>query len=619
MRAIVVSSAAAVLLLPAVSLAAQSCPDRTPAAITGVAPAALKCQKTIANVAGKYVKAKLKAHSKCRLKEPAGSCPTAAATLAAEKAAVKAAEKIAKDCAADTAQAGLTSSYGALTDHEPIASCMLSQHNVATEILIGVTHGVTTEPFPGEPAGRAKCIQEIAKSGVGYALGALKTITKCVDKAMKDGIGGNLADRCVGRYSGGSFVPPADVKIADKLAKLVTKIEDKLAKSCAGGGGPFGFIQMIFACPEAESVADLQKCVICDGWTAVLDLVEEQYAERGTFVPHGAGAIQAAVDAATSGDKLLIASGTYEEDVVVGTNDLALVGCGGATGDRPRIVPPPVMPDEDGIFAANTDDLLFQSLEFFDWDENGIFVTGANNVAFRDIVADGNLNSTYGVFPVNSQNVLIEACTALNVADAALYVGQSEDIVVRYNRVESSVAGIEIENSARATVHNNYAAGNTGGILVFKLPGLPVQLSNDHAVFNNLSENNNTPNFGVGFVGNIPDGTGMLVISTDDSRFHHNIMRGNNSIGFGLLDQQVINALVSPPPFAMFSPDQNCRRNLVRQNSLINNGGSPNPNLPFGSHMIFALGDDGGGNHDNCFQLNIPTGGAFLTASDCIP
>ena len=49
------------------------------------------------------------------------------------------------------------------------------------------------------------------------------------------------------------------------------------------------------------------------------------------------------------------------------------------------------------------------------------------------------------------------------------------------NHVELNVAGIEIENSTNADVHDNTATNNTGGILVFNLPGLEVENGADHA------------------------------------------------------------------------------------------------------------------------------------------
>src|SRR6185369_12957100 len=80
-------------------------------------------------------------------------------------------------------------------------------------------------------------------------------------------------------------------------------------------------------------------------------------------------------------------------------------------------------------------------------------------------------------------------------SDAGIYVGQSTQIVLRDNRAEMNVAGIEIENSTYADVYNNTATNNTGGILVFNLPGLPVKDGRKTRVYSNHIHDNNTDNF----------------------------------------------------------------------------------------------------------------------------
>ena len=173
------------------------------------------------------------------------------------------------------------------------------------------------------------------------------------------------------------------------------------------------------------------------------------------------------------------------------------------------------------------------------------------------------------------------------------------------------MAGIEVENSGNAFVHNNYANDNTGGIIVFRLPGPTLQLSNDHVISHNVSENNNTANFGGGTVGIIPDGSGMIALSNLDGLFEYNVVRGNNTLGIALADQEIFNilALPGPPEFDPVSPDQTCLGNLVQRNSLSGNGLSPDeegPNgLPAGiaGDLVYAISEDPNG-VGNCFQDN---------------
>jgi len=56
--------------------------------------------------------------------------------------------------------------------------------------------------------------------------------------------------------------------------------------------------------------------------------------------------------------------------------------------------------------------------------------------------------------------------------DAAIYVGQSENVLITGNVVHDNLLGIEVENSGRCAVIGNDAYGNTMGIFVDILPFL---------------------------------------------------------------------------------------------------------------------------------------------------
>lgn len=595
-----------------------SCPDRTPLAVTAPGDAASACQKAISKENAKFVKTKAQALSKCMLKSAPGACPSADDTAKIESAALKASEKIAKACADDAEQAALGSSYAALADETVIGSCLLSQGSATADILVANATGVSTEdlPLPGlDNKARAKCTKETNKTGVDFALNVRNEMAKCLDKAIKQGTA-DLAAACVGSFAGGVFVPPTDAKTAGKIAKLVEKASKALDKKCGAGAG--SWLPSVFACGGAETVAELQQCLLCEGWGHAVDLVETEYAENGVFVENGAGAIETAVNAASPAAKLLIEPGDYAEQVTIEVPGLSLVGCGAATNDRPRLVRPEgAGPFQRGIFAAGQDGLHFQSLEVVNWDDDGIFVQGAAGVSFRDVIGDGALNSTYAIFPIESTDVLIEGCVARNVADAGLYVGQSQGIVVRYNRVEDNVAGLEIENSIGAFVHNNYATTNTGGLLVFKLPGLPLQESHDHVVSHNVSDANNTDNFASGgAVQAIPRGTGFLILSNDQSVFEYNVARGNDTFGFLFLDQEAANLFGAG--FDPTSPDQKAQNNLVTLNEFTGNGA--NPDAPLGGNIGFLISEVGDPpDHGNCFVDNVtgPLGDVIQVEPQC--
>lgn len=177
-----------------------------------------------------------------------------------------------------------------------------------------------------------------------------------------------------------------------------------------------------------------------------------------------------------------------------------------------------------------------EDIGFEDMVGDGVKVNGGTNVTFRRVRAEWTAgprsgNGGYGLYPVQCQNVLIEDSVVKGAADAGIYVGQSRNIVVRRNRVEQNVAGIEIENSQHADVYENTATGNTGGILVFNIPDLPVKDGQYARVFHNQVYANNADNFGsaASMVSNVPPGTGLMVMATKRIEVFGNTIKDNRT------------------------------------------------------------------------------------------
>lgn len=141
-------------------------------------------------------------------------------------------------------------------------------------------------------------------------------------------------------------------------------------------------------------------------------------------------------------------------------------------------------------------------------------------------------NGAYGLYPVNCSNVLIERSIARGASDAGIYVGQSRNIIVRNNHASQNVAGIEIENSFNADVYENTVTHNTGGILVFDLPGLPQKGGHSVRVFENVVTNNDTPNFAPAgnIVASVPTGTGVLIMANRNVHVFDNEIGGNGTV-----------------------------------------------------------------------------------------
>jgi len=189
----------------------------------------------------------------------------------------------------------------------------------------------------------------------------------------------------------------------------------------------------------------------------------------------------------------------------------------------------------EGLFVTS-DNVTLEDFAIEDTKGNCFKSNGVENLVLRRVRTEWTggpkeSNGAYGLYPVSSKNVLIDGCVAIGASDAGIYVGQTENVIVRNSRAEYNVAGIEIENCHSADVYNNVATNNTGGLLVFDLPGLPMQKGRDVRVFQNKIYNNDTANFAPAgnIVAKVPQGTGVLIMSNSNVHVYENDIRDHRS------------------------------------------------------------------------------------------
>src|SRR6266511_3607474 len=276
--------------------------------------------------------------------------------------------------------------------------------------------------------------------------------------------------------------------------------------------------------------------------------------------------IQAALDRCVPGDTIEISPGAYNETLLVDVDNITIRGL--KENDRR-----PILDGQNRLTDAvmtSSHNFTIENLVIKDYVNNGVTVHGGQNATFRDLeVHNAGL---YGVYPVECRGVLVERVLATGIKDAAIYVGQSRDIIVRDCEVHTNVTGIEIENSVHALVENNYAHDNTGGILVFLLPNNPSKVGSDTAVRKNRIINNNRPNFGdpTSIVGKVQPGTGLLIMAADRTTVTENEIRGNDSFGIA-----VVGLAIAFPKGKTFDVGAIPEGNRIFNNKLSENGRNP--------------------------------------------
>jgi parallel beta-helix repeat protein len=317
----------------------------------------------------------------------------------------------------------------------------------------------------------------------------------------------------------------------------------------------------------------------------------------GTVCPNGAAYcfnpaspesdISAAFASAKDGDVISFAAGTYTF-----TNQLALGSASNVTvvgaGVQTIFDFSKQLAAEDSIFAQSpTANLTLKSFAVKDSPGNAIKVLGVKGLTFDSLTvtwtgADPSAHGAYGLYPVQSSNVLIQNCSVSGASDSGIYVGQSQNVVVQKNECFQNVAGIEIENTYGADVHANNSHDNTAGILVFGLPGLQQEGGHNVRVYANTIANNNTKNFAAkgDIVSIVPAGTGFFVMACSNVEVYGNTLSGNGTVATAAISYFVSQLPVSDPKYYPYSSDV-----YFHDNTFSGNGTAPDLTSPLGLLM----------------------------------
>ncbi|HET7064855.1 MAG TPA: NosD domain-containing protein [Rudaea sp.] len=348
-----------------------------------------------------------------------------------------------------------------------------------------------------------------------------------------------------------------------------------------------------------------------------------------TRVVHPGDSIASALQFSQSGDRIVVQPGVYHEGAAGDLNALTVTVdgielIGNSRPGRPVVLENAggqsygiwVSPADSTGAAAEANDesppcatsgavLRHFALTGFTvrgFDEHGVHLACVDGFALADNISDGNL--VYGLFPILSKHGLLARNEVVNTTtDAAVYVGQSDDVLVTRNRVHDSLLGIEVQNSRHCAVTANDVFGNTLGILLDVGVDKVIKTQETTFVgFNHVHDNNRANSASPDdFIAVLPPGIGVLLVGADTSVVSRNNVSANGFAGIANVSLCLGLALAGQP-CAGIDVDPWPDGNRITNNIAQGNGG-----ILTGIPELDALSADlvwDGSGADNCWASN---------------
>lgn len=287
-------------------------------------------------------------------------------------------------------------------------------------------------------------------------------------------------------------------------------------------------------------------------------------------------ALQEKLIDAESGDVIELPEGTFQLSKTLYIEGLENITIKGQGMDKTILSFKGQEEGSEGMYISNVKNIVLKDFSIEDAKGDNIKLKGCEGVVIQKINStwtDGakETNGAYAIYPVECKDVLVEDSEASYASDAGIYVGQSINVVIRRNYAHHNVAGIEIENCINSDVYENKAINNTGGILVFDLPDLPLANGRNARVFKNEIKDNNHKNFAPegNIVATVPPGTGIIILATDSVEIFNNKITDHKTVGIAIASYIILQRPIKDTAYGPYSNAIYIRENTIQSSKKI--------------------------------------------------
>ncbi|MGW1729306.1 right-handed parallel beta-helix repeat-containing protein [Streptomyces sp. NPDC002306] len=255
-------------------------------------------------------------------------------------------------------------------------------------------------------------------------------------------------------------------------------------------------------------------------------------------VVHSGESIQKAVDAAKSGDIILIEPGTYRESVRITKSGLTIRGAGKRTVLKPAAKAGNSCAKAgngicvEGTSSRNITGTTVRSLVVSGFKKNGLWATRTDGLTVRWVTAEKNGN--WGFAEERAVRSLYEGNAARDNGESGLFLSNTvstetgakdaRGTLVRHNALTGNRIGITVRRLRNVTVEENEVAGNCGGVFVVGDENKP-RAGSITVRGNNVHENNKycAKTARLPFV----QGAGIVLTGVEKSVVEHNEIHDN--------------------------------------------------------------------------------------------